>query len=100
MNELFLRAGTKPIKNIMQSNIPCEAVTYKSIDTVVEANEAAYYPTESLNLLDQSGMPTHVMQLKIGVPLIMLRNYSPTKLCDGTRLAVKALMSYVEEATI
>uniref|UniRef100_A0A8R1XKQ2 ATP-dependent DNA helicase n=1 Tax=Onchocerca volvulus TaxID=6282 RepID=A0A8R1XKQ2_ONCVO len=45
----------------------------KSIDTAVEADEAVNYPTEFLNSLDLSGMPPHVLQLKIGMSIIMLR---------------------------
>lgn len=60
------------LNNIIQSNIQSEAVTYKSVDTVVEADEAVNYPTEFLNSLDLRGMPPHVLQLKIGVPITML----------------------------
>jgi ATP-dependent DNA helicase PIF1 len=45
-------------------------------------------------------MPSHVLQLKTGVPIIMLRNINQPQLCNGTRLAVKKLISNVVEATI
>ncbi|XP_029173244.1 ATP-dependent DNA helicase pfh1-like [Nylanderia fulva] len=64
------------LNNIIQYNIQSEVVTftYKSVDTVVEADEAVHYPTKFLNLLDLPGISPHVLQLKIGVPIIMLRN--------------------------
>jgi ATP-dependent DNA helicase PIF1 len=66
----------------------------------VEADEAVHYPTEFLNSLDLPGMPPHVLQFKIGVTIIMLRNINQPKLCNGTRLAVQQLFSNVLEATI
>ncbi|XP_069171785.1 uncharacterized protein [Procambarus clarkii] len=88
------------LNNIIQSNIKSEAVTYKSVDTVVEADEAVNYPTVFLNSLDLPGIPPHVLQLNIGVPIIMLRNINQPKLCNGTRLAVKIFISNVIEAAI
>ena len=34
------------------------------------------------------GVPQHVLSLKIGVPIIILRNINPPRMCNGTRLAV------------
>jgi ATP-dependent DNA helicase PIF1 len=71
------------LNNIIQSNIQSEGVTYTSVNTVVEADEAVHYPTEFLNSPDPPGMPSHVLQLKVGVPIIMLRNINQPRLCNG-----------------
>ncbi|GFV80265.1 ATP-dependent DNA helicase [Trichonephila clavipes] len=84
----------------IQHGIPSETTTYKSIDTVENQDEVVNYPTEFLNSLDLPGMPPHVLTLKIGVPIILLRNINPPRLCNGTRLLVKKMMNNVIEATI
>ncbi|GFT79697.1 ATP-dependent DNA helicase [Trichonephila clavipes] len=84
----------------IQHGIPSETTTYKSIDTVENQDEVVNYPTEFLNSLDLPGMPPHVLTLKIGVPIIFLRNINPPRLCNGTRLSVKKMMNNVIEATI
>ena len=48
----------------IQNHIPGEIQTYKSIDTILNREEAVNYPTEFLNLLDLPGMPPHNLILK------------------------------------
>ena len=84
----------------IQQQLPGETISYKSIDTAADANAAVQYPTEFLNSLEPSGMPLHNLQLKIGSPIMLLRNLDAPRLCNGTRLSVKTLMPHVIEATI
>ena len=51
-----------------------EARTYLSIDTVCDPDQAVAFPTDFLNSLTVSGLPAHKLQLKIGVPVMLLRN--------------------------
>ncbi|KAL7295113.1 hypothetical protein TKK_0011580 [Trichogramma kaykai] len=84
----------------IQNEIPGKPTTYKSIDTVMNQDEVVHYPTEFLNSLDLTGMSRHDLTLKIGVPIILLRNINPPRLCNGTKLAVKKLMKNIIETTI
>jgi len=84
----------------IQNKIPGDLTTYKSIDTVTNQDEVVNYSTEFLNSLDLPGMPPQVLSSKIGVPIILLRNINPPRLCNGTRLSVKKLMNNIIEATI
>ncbi|KAF0714569.1 Aste57867_3809 [Aphanomyces stellatus] len=53
---------------------------------------ALYFPVEYLNTLEVNGFPPHISQLKVGTPIMLLRNLSPAKgMCNGTRLIVTAL---------
>ena len=80
--------------------IPQTTQEYLSIDTPVEIDDAVNYPAEFLNSLNPSGMPLHELHVKIGCPVMLLRNLDPPKLCNGTKLIVKKLMPHIIEAEI
>ncbi|GFT97319.1 uncharacterized protein TNCV_2899141 [Trichonephila clavipes] len=80
--------------------IPGESQTYLSINTVRNLEEAVNYPTEFLNSISVSGLPPHKLEIKIGVPFILLHNSNPPKLCNGTRLRVVSLQKNVIEGRI
>ena len=84
----------------VQQQLPGEAKSYASLDTVVDVDQAVQYPTEFLNSLEPSVMPPHNLVLKVGSPIMLLRNLDAPKLCNGTQLSVKSLMPHVIEATI
>ena len=65
-----------------------DEMVYHSFDCVVD-NPHNYYPEEFLNTLTPNGLPPHVLKLKIGCPVILLRNIDPAnRLCNGTRLII------------
>lgn len=72
---------------------------YFSIDTACD-EEATIYPVEFLNTLNPPGCSTHVLELKVGVPIMLLRNINPPKMVNGTRLCVDKLLTNVILATI
>jgi ATP-dependent DNA helicase PIF1 len=84
----------------IQQQLPRKDISYKSIDTVVDIDQAVQYPTEFLNSLEPPGMPPHNLVFKVGSPIMLLRNLDAPRLCNGTRLCVKSLMPHVIEATI
>lgn len=69
-----------------------ESREYSSINTVLEEGDATHYPVEFLDSLMTPGVPAHKIYLKVGTPpIILLRNLSPPKVCNGTRLRVTSL---------
>ena len=58
-----------------------------SVRTSENETEAALFPVEYLNSITASGLPPHRLCIKVGSPLILLRNMNPKQgLCNGTRL--------------
>jgi len=59
------------------------------------------YPVEFLNTLQFGGIANHNLELKVGVPILLLHNLNQSiGLCNGTRLIVKILGQRVIEAEI
>ena len=73
---------------------------YYSFD-VAEDDKNNLYPMEFLNSLNVSGLPPHYLRLKIGCPIILLRNIDPLNgLCNGTRLICRGFQRNVLDAEI
>nr|XP_017217380.1 PREDICTED: uncharacterized protein LOC108194955 [Daucus carota subsp. sativus] len=88
------------------SRLPDTPAVYKSSDSVCKGSSGnafddILYPPEYLNSLKFSGVPNHELQLKVGTPIMILRNLNPKKgLCNGTRLIVTRCYKFLLEALI
>lgn len=88
------------INNLIQNMLAGEEITYKSFDSV-EDDPKNLYQVEFLNQITVSGYPPHQLKLKIGCPIILLRNIDKQLgLCNGTRLVCKNLGINLIEAEI
>ncbi|ONM39160.1 hypothetical protein ZEAMMB73_Zm00001d043823 [Zea mays] len=77
-----------------------EQMMYHSFDTAMD-DPNNYYPSEFLNTLTPNGLPPHVLKLKVGCPIMLLRNIDPTNgLCNGTRLVVRGFQKNSIDAEI
>ncbi|XP_026428548.1 ATP-dependent DNA helicase PIF1-like [Papaver somniferum] len=57
-------------------------------------NAELLYNQEYLNSQKLSGVPNHVLRLKLNVPVMLTRNINPSAgLCNGTRLIVTRIMA-------
>ncbi|KAK9059208.1 hypothetical protein SSX86_021827 [Deinandra increscens subsp. villosa] len=77
-----------------------EEKIYYSFDEV-EDDHNNLYTVDFLNSLNVSGLPPHKLRLKVGCPIILLRNIDPSHgLCNGTRLICKGFQRNVIDAEI
>ncbi|XP_057452082.1 uncharacterized protein LOC130743879 [Lotus japonicus] len=85
------------INNEMLCQIPGEVKEYLSCDTTCRSDEdseveAEWFTSEFLNNIKCSGIPNHKLILKVGVPIMLLRNIDQAGgLCNRTRMIVKDL---------
>ncbi|XP_065315373.1 uncharacterized protein LOC135924249 [Gordionus sp. m RMFG-2023] len=91
------------LNNTIISKLPSSLRLYYSSDSLVSdhTDESLNYPPEFLHSLTLSGMPPHILSLKVGTIIILLRYMNPTKgLCNGTRLIIKSMHNYFLDAEI
>ncbi|KAF7844357.1 ATP-dependent DNA helicase PIF1-like [Senna tora] len=89
----------------MLSLLPGEEMTYLSSDSICAQDNASVvsnlYTPNFLNSTSGSGLPYHALKLKVGVPVMLLRNIDKSLgLCNGTRLIVVRLCKHVIKAMI
>ena len=83
-----LNEDVDTINNIALQLMEGHCKEYLSADVVHDETENPIAP-EDLNSLTAQGIPDHILRLKIGCPVILLRNLDPIKgLCNGTKLTI------------
>jgi len=99
------------VNNGILESLSEESHTYLSANSLTPTEEGAsvaarismdsLYLVEFLDTLQFSGIANHELELKVGVPILLLRNLNQSiGLCNGTRLIVKKLGQRVIEAEI
>ena len=75
------------INDMVQDWLSEAGTRLSSADTVENPEDAFRFNSEYLNTLRPNGFPPHVLNLKPGMPLMLLRNINPRQgLCNGTRV--------------
>ncbi|XP_057720896.1 uncharacterized protein LOC130935256 [Arachis stenosperma] len=98
--------NVEEINNYIVDLLPGEEKNYLSADSICGSDaysdvDVDWITVEFLNQIRCSGLPNHSLKLKIGVPIILLRNIDPAGgLCNGTRLVVRDLGTNVIGADI
>ncbi|KAK3211140.1 hypothetical protein Dsin_015846 [Dipteronia sinensis] len=94
------------INSYVLNVISGDITTYLSSDSICKASGKVFdqdmmFLVEFLSSLKFLGLSNHELHLKIGIPIILLRNINPSAcLCNGTRLVVTQLASLVIEGRI
>ncbi|KAM7479150.1 hypothetical protein LguiA_027363 [Lonicera macranthoides] len=105
----ILSARNDDVSAINQSALEIfhgETFTYFAANKMVEDEDVDpgithRYPNEFLNTLNPPGLPSFKLDLKVGAPIMLLRNIAPKDgLCNGTRLIVVNCGDFVIEAKI
>ncbi|XP_019175422.1 PREDICTED: uncharacterized protein LOC109170687, partial [Ipomoea nil] len=102
--DLLLKCEDDPIATIVDSTFPnflgLADLSYLNHNANVDMLADLHTP-EFLNALRCSGVPNHALTLKVGSPVMLLRNIDHTLgLCNGTRLIVTRLADHVLEGQI
>jgi len=90
INNAILELLSKKLHTYLSTNFL--ALTKEGAIATVRVSMDSLYPMEFSNTLQFSGIANHKLKLKVGVPILLLRNLNQSiGFCNGTRLIVKRL---------
>jgi hypothetical protein len=89
------------LNDIAIDQFPGDFVIYHSADKPRSREDALLYPSEFLHSLNPQGLPAHELRLKVGAPIMLLRNLNAAAgLANGTRLVITKLTQHAIHAEI
>ena len=75
------------LNEMLSAKLPGASEVMRSADQLTNTEGELRFNTEYLNTLTPSGFPPHSLDLKPGMPLMLMRNLNPRQgLCNGTKL--------------
>ena len=88
------------INNKIMIQMPGELTIYWSVDRAASEEDEELFPTEYFNAFYEASLPPHKLCVKPGVPVMLLRNIDPPRLCNRTRLRIIQYGKHVFEGEI
>lgn len=97
-----LNTTVSELNRMILARLPGSSRTYLSVDaTDVKEGDQFEVPVEQLQSIDLPSLPPSQLTLKVGTPVLLLRNLCPAEgLCNGTRLVVTGLRQHCIQARI
>jgi len=109
LNRMILAPRNLDVRDLNKKVLGCmsgEVRQYISADRTVnepgaDPADAEPLPVEFLRAIDASNLPPGELDLKLGCPIILLRNLAPTRgLCNGSRMIVTQMRDRVLEVRL
>jgi len=99
-----LNKSVTDLNSTILNRFPGALQTYHSIDSADVNEETPHLdelPAEHLQSIDLPSLPPSKLHLKIGIPLMLLRNLCPQEgLCNGSRMVITSLQMYCLEVRL
>lgn len=78
----------RQINEQIMSHVEGGGIEYLPVNNVMDTEQVTSYPVEFINFLKLLEVPSHKLRLKVGVPILVMRNFDAPRLCNGTQLQI------------
>ena len=81
------------INELIMDWIPGESTMLSSADSLENPEDSFRFNIEYVHTLAPNGIPSHILTLKPGMPVMLMRNLNPREgLCNGTKLIYQRIL--------